>query len=399
MKDSVNHPVSIVAAVLLVAFSALVINISPIVVGTAANEKILPVEQLGMLIVPGVIAVILASVFMVRWIRQVNWKWLVAIGGCVSAVGYLGATASDSLYGLFVGLFFAGLGCGVLYAVAMCSLGDTKDPDRSFGYAAVAQTLISAMALYSIPMWLVPRWGFDGLLALFSVVGVISFALFYWFPSRGSLVPLEEVIPEPSADGEHSSLLAWLALIAVYLFFTGTSVLWTFYERFASDLGFSQDYIAKTLSVAVMIGGLGAFVPAFLGSRYKRFWLILITNVCLLITLFLLAGVADESTFYLLSIFFYFFVSMALPYGFAAVAAVDVKGNVVVLIPATMAVAAGTGAVVGGPLYVMGSSVLLTGTALIIFLGLMVHVVLNAVDSKRVLRDNTQVKDVVGREV
>jgi len=161
MKDSVNHPVSIVAAVSLVAFSALVINISPIVVGTAANEKILPVEQLGMLIVPGVIAVILASVFMVRWIRQVNWKQLVAIGGSVSAVGYLGAAASDSLYGLFISLFFAGLGTGVLYAVAMCSLGDTKDPDRSFGYAAVAQTLISALALYAIPMWLAPHWGFD----------------------------------------------------------------------------------------------------------------------------------------------------------------------------------------------------------------------------------------------
>jgi len=185
----------------------------------------------------------------------------------------------------------------------------------------------------------------------------------------------------------------------VYLFFAGTSVLWTFYERFASDLGFSQTYIAETLSVAVMIGGLGAFVPAFLGSRYKRFWLILITNVCLLITLFLLAGVADESTFYLLSILFYFFVSMALPYGFAAVAAVDVKGKVVVLIPATMAVAAGTGAVVGGPLYVMGSSVLLMGTALIILLGLIVHFVLNTIETKRVLLDNVQAKNVVGREV
>jgi predicted MFS family arabinose efflux permease len=381
MKNSVNHPTSIAAASLLIGLSTLLVNVSPVMIGAAAKAQILPDDQLGMLIAPGLIAVFLVSPIMVRWARGINWKYFVAMGSGLSALSFFLAAQSESLYAMLICFFFAGLGNGILYSIGMCCLGDGEEPDRGFGCAAIVQTLVSAAMMYLIPVWITPSWGFDGLMMVFSLIGAISICLILWFPSRGkSITHISTVEFSALVRDKRSSILPWVAMLALYFFFTGTSTLWAYYERFASDLNFSESYIAETLSIIVMVGGLGAFIPAILGSRFKRLWMIFSTNFALILIVLQLLVASEENLFFTFSLLFYLCISIALPYYFAAIAALDIHGKVVVLLPAVIALSAATGTMLAGPLYAVSSLTLLLTTSALIGIGLLIHIVISCLE-------------------
>lgn len=235
---------------------------------------------------------------------------------------------------------------------------------------------------------------------VFSLIGVISACLIYWFPSGGK--PITQISTlEYSAlvRDKRSSVLPWMAMLALFFFFSGTSILWTYYERLASDLNFSEDYIAETLATIVVIGGLGAFIPAVLGSRLKRLWLIFTTNLVLILVVFHILSAVEESMFFTLSMLFYLCLSIALPYYFSTIAALDVHGKVVVLLPAAIAASAATGAVLAGPLYAMSPLVMLFATSTFIGIGLLIHIVISCLELFWVNSAESQAQQELAREI
>jgi len=375
MKNNVNQSMAIVSAALLIGLSTLLVNVSPVIIGAAGKHEIVTEDKLGLLIAPGLLAVFLICPFMLRWVRVVNWKLLVSAGSLLAALSYVLAAQASSLTGMLICFFFAGIGSGTLYSIGMCCIGDSKHPDRNFGIAAVMQTLTSAVMMYAVPAWIEPAWGFSGLMLVFALLGLVSAVLTFWFPSRGNLSPLAEVLPSPdSAAKDRAIILPWLALLAVYLFFAGVSTLWTYFEIFAYGFNFPEAFVTNTLTIAVLAGGLGAFLPVILGSRYKRLWLIIATNLALMAIVLQLQYAYKQYDFFILSLGFYLCSSMALPYYFAAIASLDYKGKVVVLIPAVIAAAAATGSVIAGPLYALSPAALVIVTCVLVACGLAMHI-------------------------
>ena len=73
---------------------------------------------------------------------------------------------------IYVGLFFAGVGAGMLYGISITIIGQSDAPDKHFGIALAAQLVLGSGLLFAGPAIIGPQFGFAGIL--------IACALFLW---------------------------------------------------------------------------------------------------------------------------------------------------------------------------------------------------------------------------
>ena len=368
MKVGVNQPASVTAAALIISFAALFYNISPVIIGAAAAERSLGDEQLGLLLVPGMIALAVVSLVLTKWVRRCRWKSILVWGGGLMLVGNLLALFASSFSLLMFTFGIVGVGGGLLYSIAMVCLGDAERPDRGFGIAQLLQAIVGMICLYSIPILIAPKWGFSGVLILLASGGLISVALVAWFPSQGKSVSDHAIRERTPFTEETASVVAVLAVSALFVYTMGVSGLWIFYERIGSDMGFSSETIGEILSVAFAIGAFGAFLPVFLRDRFDRNRVILLLGIVFISMVFGLSRTPGETGFLILSVIFQLCWAASLPYLFAAIAAADTRGRVVVLIPAVYGISSAVGSAIAGYTYSYGYQYLLALTITLVFL-------------------------------
>ena len=183
MKTSVNQLTTILAAAGIIALSALFFNISPVVVGAAADNRGFSNQQLGMLMVPGMSAKVLISLLLSFWVRRINRKLLLLFGGACAFVGYIVAAFTTSFTTLLIALGIAGIGTGILYCISMACLGAAKNPDRGFGFSQLFQSIFMMIGLYAVPIWISPIWGLTGVFMLLAMGVVLAVALIAYFPA------------------------------------------------------------------------------------------------------------------------------------------------------------------------------------------------------------------------
>jgi MFS transporter, DHA1 family, inner membrane transport protein len=362
MSHSVDHPKAIIAAALMISLGVLAFNASPPMIGAAAVQLQLDNKALGFLLVPALIASAMVSLSMIAWIRRVNWRKVVIAGGLLQAVGMSIASLSETYSVILIGFFVGGLGGGTLYAVAMTCLSDTKNLERAFGIAAFAQTLTTALALYALPVWIVPRWGFGGCVAVMAVLGLLVLSLVRWAPVSGNPRERSHDTAEPAKTPSARSTLT--AMAALFLFCCGISAMWVFYELYAVHLGFSRDFTAGALASGAVFGGLGGLVPALAGDRWRSTGCLAVSSIGIVLVLITLHQTPGQSGLVAATVGFKFFWSMSLPYYFSAIARLDINGNLFAAIPAVVALSSAGGSMVAGAVYSMHPSALLLFTAL-----------------------------------
>ena len=76
IRRDVNQLKTILAFAGIISLSALFFNISPVIVGAAADNRGFSNQQLGMLMVPGMCAKVLISLLLSFWVRRINRKLL-----------------------------------------------------------------------------------------------------------------------------------------------------------------------------------------------------------------------------------------------------------------------------------------------------------------------------------
>ena len=371
MKTSVNQLTTILAAAGIIALSALFFNISPVVVGAAADNRGFSNQQLGMLMVPGMSAKVLISLLLSFWVRRINRKLLLLFGGACAFVGYILAAFTTSFTTLLIALGIAGIGTGILYCISMACLGAAKNPDRGFGFSQLFQSIFMMIGLYAVPIWISPIWGLTGVFMLLAMGVVLAVALIAYFPATGKQTTDIGTQYNNQAIDSMKLSPAIMAMAALFIFNLGLNGFWVFYERIATNTGYTTEAIAITLSTSVGVGTVGAFLPILVYNRINRNSMIIAIGLIFILVMVGLITIFNESVFWVLSVLFQACWSAILAYMFASIAAEDRYGKIVILIPAVYALSSVMASAVAGFVYNYGHIVFLAYTTSMVFVSMM----------------------------
>ena len=383
IRRDVDQLKTILAFAGIIALIALFFNISPVIVGAAADNRGFSNQQLGMLMVPGMSAKVLISLLLSFWVRRINIKLLLLYGGACAFFGYIFAAFTTSFTILLIALGIAGVGTGILYCISMACLGAAKNPDRGFGFSQLFQSILMMICLYAVPIWVSPIWGLTGVFILLAMAVVLAVALIT-FPVTGKQsIDIGAQHNNQAIDVKQLSS-AIMAMAALFIFNLGLNGFWVFYERIATNTGYTTESIAITLSTAVGIGTLGAFLPILVYNRINRNTMIIAIGLIFILVMVGLITIFNESVFWVLSVLFQACWSAILAYMFASIAAEDRYGKIVILIPAIYSLSSLIASAVAGYVYNFGHIVFLTYTTSMVFVSIMFWAVLRKRPSENI---------------
>ena len=330
MKTSVNQLTTILAAAGIISLSVLYFNISPVVVGAAADNRGFSNQQLGMLMVPGMSMQAIVSLLLCFWVRRINWKLLLLFGGVCAFAGYIFAAFTTSFKMLLLASGIAGIGGGLLYCISMAYLGNAKNPDRGFGFSQLFQSISMMIGLYAIPIWISPNWGLTGVFLFVALGIVLAITLITYIPNDWKPATKIELQDNNQANEIMRLNPAIMAMAALFIFNLGLNGFWVFYERIATNVGYTAELIAITLSTSVGIGTLGAFLPILVYNRINRNIMITAIGLVFILVMVGVITIFNESVFWVLSMLFQACWAAILAYMYASIAAEDRNGKIII---------------------------------------------------------------------
>ncbi len=186
---------------------------------------------------------------------------------------------------------------GVAVSQATAAMGQTSNPERSFGLFLALQTVVAVVCVYAMPI-LIADHGFHAAYGL--LLGFSSLALLLVYAG----------LPAPQGAAAHrmarggNGLSHWsrsfAMLVSILCFFIGVGVLWTFLALLGQGIGLSAAEIALLLSVSKMVAFVASFLPGIIGSRFGRLAPILV-SVAILICAVQVYGVSTDFTGFLIA--------------------------------------------------------------------------------------------------
>lgn len=361
MSLSPNHNIDktsvYIAAGLISACGALMFNILPVFVGALSEEFGFSESQIGDVLAGFNVTFIIVAISAVFWIRSISWKIISVIGVVVSIAAFIAMAIFQSYIAIVAAIAMMGVGMGILYTLIMTILGDSQFPDRAFGLKLGLETIPGAICLVLIPTLILPAYGFNGMvLSMAGVLGLLALSIF-WLPSQGQknnstvktkAKPDKFTRSQLSALAPKGNLLAVLAVLSTFAFFTGVVSSWTFLDLLADTRGLPAQKVGEVLAIGFVICGLGGFVAAIVGTRWGR------AKPFVLIILVALYGLYQLSAFNTLAGYtvgtclFLFSINFTLAYTFGLTAAVDNSGKLVVLSAAVLPLGAIVGSLASG---------------------------------------------------
>ncbi|MEH6589457.1 MAG: MFS transporter [Halioglobus sp.] len=345
-SHTVNSPRAIVSASLMSAASVAIFLLTPLIVGRAMESSWqLSAEQasnLPAVYFLGYLSICLSGVL---WIRRFNWKKIGILGYGLLIGGVLLCPFTNDIEIVTALFLIAGVGAGILYSLSTCAVADTRFPDRNFGIKIVAEQLLGASLMLTLPMLL--SNSFQSLMmGLGCVLTALAISV-VWLPAIG-----RDMSPNSSGvtTQRHNYSRMLIGLVSLLIFFGGLSGYWAFIERVADTRGLSQSDIGQALSLGIIGGGVGALSAAVVGGRFGNLIPMLLCALLLAIALWLLslpfAFWQFAATAFLLSGAW----NLSLVYQLAAAAEMDVDGRLTPLISASLAAGAMLGPLAAGSL-------------------------------------------------
>ena len=335
-----------VAAGLISGAGALFFNVMPVFVGAVAGAFEVDASQLGDLVAVFNVGFTGAAVSAVAWIRRLRWK--VVSGTAVAlATAILCAMSLARDFPVLVALTGAlGIAMGSLYALILAVLAESSQPDRAFGIKLGLETLPGAALLFALPVIVVPRWGFNGVLVVMAATTALLGLATYFLPENATVRASSSPARARSQAGTSRGRSA-LALASSLSFFTGIAASWAFLELLADAKGIASGSVGVVLGSGFVASGLGGFAAAAISRRYGRIPPMAAIILLNWLALWSLAG-ASLAAYAFGACAFLFTVNFALAYTFGLTAEVDQHGGFVVLSAAALSTGAIVGPAIGG---------------------------------------------------
>ena len=256
-----------------------------------------------------------------------RWRWQPLLFGATSLalLGNMGCVAVDGFGWLLVMRFVAGLGGGVLISISFTAIGETRDPDRAFGFFMMWVLLYGAIGLWGMPR-LLDLAGLRGLYLAVATVILVGLASVRSMPIRaGGSAP--DMTDHADAGTGQRRLMA----LSFFLFFLAAGILWAYLSLIGTAAALLPQTVANAIALSQATGVFGAMLPGLIGARYGRL-IPLMTSIggCALASAVLRPGtIGGALGFTLLVCIFNFAWNVAQPIFLAAGSALDRTGRLV----------------------------------------------------------------------
>ena len=346
------------------ACAAMIFNTLPLFLGVAADAYQLGNEGAGWLGTLYLGGFGLSSVAAAWLIARMNRRRLGLIFLAGAALLLALASVMNSRVIFMVLLFGVGLSLGGLYSLSFVIAGERPNPTRAFGVKLLGEVLLGAAVLAVVPVFVLPRYGLGGMLAVFAALALAG-TLSAPYIKRKAPIPADM---SGLAGGGQLPVRAMAGLAALFAFTVGQSAVWSFAERRASVDGIEGEAIGFALSAAAAAGGLGSFVAAWLSNRLGSLRPLAAAALMHMMSLVLFLFGGNPWLFAAAATLFMFAWLFALPYMASAISAADGTGRATSLVAACFAFGSMAGPGLAGQLVARGSFAILYGCAAIVAL-------------------------------
>lgn len=349
MTQSPDSPKSITAGVLLTLAGSAIYFLMPAYLGDMATAMTLGPQQMGVLGGAEIAAIAIASVFSSFWIKRVRWRRAALVGAIVTVCGDLLTCLVHSYLPILVLRVFTGLlGEGILYPLSFAVLGQTRDPDRSFGIALSYSVGFLAAVLLASP-WLTTLLGEAVLVTILGALAGAVAVFARWVPDPAALsVPIRAAPSPAPRNAMRLGLLGSWGLVGQAVWFIGPGGYWAFAERVAADQGLTSSTTATALSVGLAAGLAGCLIPARIGGKHGRIWPVTVSTLALVGVVLVTLQHSGTVLFILYIMLFNALWNLGTAYVFGLVASADHDGRLAVLIPASQSVGLALGPILMG---------------------------------------------------
>jgi predicted MFS family arabinose efflux permease len=278
---------------------------------------------------------LLASLVMARW----NRRWL-AFAGIVIAVLANGLCTQLVAYEQVLWLrVLAGVGSGVVTAVAVTTLGGSSKPARAYNIMLFAFAFSQAAEMQFLPM--LPM---NGIYGVFIVTFLLPVPLLRWIPARPDPVPAgERGLAREDAAPQPPAILPWLCLAAIFFTYVNIGTYWTYIELASLDAGIEAGWVGRLLVIVSLGSFLGCLVATLISDRFGLARPLLATlAVMASIVGILVPGIDYPNLLVSLALFNFLWIFIDV-YQMGTVAVIDRRGVFAALMPG----AQGLGQIVG----------------------------------------------------
>lgn len=287
-------------AAALYAISLILIDIAPFFIGMYVDALGLSLSEAGFIQTIDQAGGILGAITAFFLMPQFSWRTLMIAATCIAMLANVLTALADSYSFLATVRFLSGFGVVMITAVTACVLARAVSPDRAFGIG-----LALGMSLSALAIWLLDavRQEFGlmtslGSGALWLALGIV-FA--FMLPSQlGSRQPMPTSASSVPTSIEHTNLMGWAALTALFLFGLSVNVVYAYVERVGLANGLDQVGVANALAFGYVFSAIGCTVPTVFGAVGGRMRWIVLTTLLLLGSLLALYQ-ADSVSLYTLA--------------------------------------------------------------------------------------------------
>lgn len=366
-----DRPRTILIGSLLMAVSGLVYNMLPVILGAAADSLSLTHRQTGYLASAYLAGFSGVPFTAPLWVRRTAWRRTLLAALTVIAASFAFCALVATFSAALLGMMAAGAGAGALLSVAVTGFGDATQSERAFTAGQTASLSLSAIGVWTLPVWLIPKYGFPGVLWAMAGPAIVVACLVRWFP--GSSVKKNDL--SSRGHGPMSVLTVSLGMTGIGLFYLGLAALWSFLERIGKEGGIDAHSIGVAFSlekVAVLLVCAGAY---WQGKRFGLYRPLITACIGVLLATGLLAGTGGPLGYIAAVMIFGAFWTYSYPYQMAAITSADRDGRYSGAIPAFIGAGSTLGpsiagqAVIGsnyGTVYILVAACCLLGTGLLL---------------------------------
>lgn len=325
---SVDHPVSVVCAILVFTLGSLNYPMMPLIVGAISDQYGLAPDKVGLIATADTLGMFIASASALYWIRRVNWRMAAFVFGFALVITHLLSAFSTTLFTLMASRLAAGFCGGALMALGNIIVGDTLTRERNVALLSLIQMGVVGVAYLIVPP-IIAQHGATGLF-LFMAVFVAPVMLIGQFIPKAGVWPAPLAALEKSGTKVSASAIMWVigGCLPVFLFFLAYGASWTYMERIGVAAGLSRLVVGHALSLSIWAAVIGSAVSWVYATRYGQIRPLFVTLICQLISLGMLLFFAQSSTVFAVAVSIYFlFINFAGAYQIAVALNVDRTGR------------------------------------------------------------------------
>lgn len=338
LGNKARPTISALAMLATGVISTLVLLGLPVLVGGMANEFHWGDVERGWLASADMAGSTIASLIVIRRVARLNWQWAARAAIAVVVAGNLASIFADGFGMLMMLRILTGLGNGVILSIVFTGLCHSRDPDRLFGIYVLAQLILQALLLSTLP-GVIAGLGMYWVYVMLAAAAAASGLLTGLFPSGlagmtdARRVAATAAGPAASTRGLHdiAPIRTVIALAAQAIYFIAVAALWGYYEGIGREFSLSMTQIGNALAVSALAGMAGSVAVIILGVRAPRiFSMVAGTVVSIAAALMLIEGTGH--TRYMISAsLFNFAWNYTFPYQMGVLSQFDRQGSVAVI--------------------------------------------------------------------